>query len=53
MNYKRLFVLNSIVFITFVTSKRRKIFYQRILIDYNLSESQIQKGEKDIWQGRY
>ena len=25
MNYKRLFVSNSIIFITFVTSKRREI----------------------------
>ena len=112
MNYKRLFIPNSIVFITFVTSKIREILQCNIEIlrqsfieasnkyefkiiaicvlknhvhmlikpvniseypliikeikinfskkidittikDYNLSKSQIKKGEKDIWQRRY
>ncbi len=112
MNYRRLFVPNSIVFITFVTSKRREILQSNIDVlrqsfiaakkkyefqiiaicvlknhvhmlikpvnineypfiikdiktyfsknidiaainDYNLSRSQIKKGEKDIWQRRY
>ena len=112
MNYKRLFVSNSIVFITFVTGKRREILQSNIGIlrqsfieaknkygfkiiaicvlknhvhmlikpanideypliikeikiyfsknidittikDYSLSKSQIQKGERDIWQRRY
>ena len=49
MNYKRLFVSNSIVFITFVTGKRREILQSNIgILRQSFIESKNKYGFKII-----
>ena len=49
MNYKRLFVSNSIVFITFVTGKRREILQSNIgILRQSFIEAKNKYGFKII-----